>query len=110
MALYFITCYFSFIVPVRYPESLVLNFIGVRRKFCKLALRQHSLLLSVLNCHVALLQILGYFDYAFTAIFTVEILLKVNASPCLEVFYYLSIVNVMTLASTGPRLCRLCLH
>lgn len=24
------------------------------------------------------LQILGYFDYAFTAIFTVEILLKVN--------------------------------
>lgn len=29
-------------------------------------------------------QILGYFDYAFTAIFTVEILIKVNAPwPCL---------------------------
>lgn len=28
------------------------------------------------------LQILGYFDYAFTAIFTVEIVLKVNVLPC----------------------------
>lgn len=28
------------------------------------------------------LQILGYFDYAFTAIFTVEIVLKVNVLAC----------------------------
>lgn len=35
--------------------------------------------LTVFVKHVrCFLQILGYFDYAFTAIFTVEIVLKVN--------------------------------
>lgn len=33
------------------------------------------------------LQILGYFDYAFTAIFTVEIVLKVNAMCPLSVLW-----------------------
>lgn len=50
--------------------------------FCPWAVICRSLpgcLVLIATC--CALQILGYFDYAFTAIFTVEILLKVTHFP-----------------------------
>ena len=64
--------------------------------------------LCLLNLYVASFQILGYFDYAFTAIFTVEILLKVNVCVCLCVYVGVCVsvcVLVCVIASTDPRLC-----
>lgn len=56
------------------------------------------------------LQILGYFDYAFTAIFTVEILLKVIHFS-LTLLYAATAVMVAFFASLpDTRLCGLRLH
>ena len=41
------------------------------------------------------MQILGYFDYAFTAIFTVEIVLKVNSMFRVCVFCAMTVSNTV---------------
>lgn len=57
-------------------------------------------------------QILGYFDYAFTAIFTVEILLKVMAFSLIFMFSKAAVAVIVAILCFLPdiRLCRLCLH
>lgn len=57
------------------------------------------------------LQILGYFDYAFTAIFTVEILLKVTRfSLTSSANAAAAVMGAFFACLPGARLCRLCLH
>lgn len=64
-------------------------------------------------CIVVPFQILGYFDYAFTAIFTVEILLKViMAFSLILTFSKAAVAIIVAILCFLPdtRLCRLCLH
>lgn len=61
----------SALICTRYPDSPVESYFWILKK----KLKCWTWVWFVFNLCV---QILGYADYAFTSIFTVEILLKVN--------------------------------
>lgn len=52
---------------------------------------------AFLSCRCYAFQILGYFDYAFTAIFTVEILLKVMAFSLILTYSSAAVAIIVSL-------------